>query len=258
MNAMTIQSLAELVPAAFAEKPKQNVSDNYTFLSTKTIITELEQVGWLPVHANQVKARKAENQVNVRHVIRFRENVPANDDFMPEILIVNSHNRSSTLQVHYGMYRLVCANGLVLGKKLAEPKCFRHQHYQIGDILEAVDTVRRQASQWNSAVEQMRQVDARPFKQQFVRDAIEMFYDSTNKVWDWKKMAEPQRDADKEENLWCLFNIVQERLIRGGSSYQLTTKKGRIQDRTTRAIRSADHQLSINQKLFDLAIDYMG
>ena len=59
----------------------------------------------------------------------------------------------------------------------------------------------------------------------------------------------PRRDADKPNNLWCVFNRVQEAILTGGS--MLVDARGRI--RNSKPIRNLDKGLKLNQELWSLA-----
>ncbi|MFN9943415.1 MAG: DUF932 domain-containing protein, partial [bacterium] len=58
----------------------------------------------------------------------------------------------------------------------------------------------------------------------------------------------PLRDGDTESNLWTTFNVVQEKLIRGG----FVKEQGR-NVRTVKPITSLNMDTIINQKLWELA-----
>ena len=59
----------------------------------------------------------------------------------------------------------------------------------------------------------------------------------------------PRRDADRPNNLWTVFNRVQEAIITGGSL--LVDARGRM--RSSKPIRSLDKGLKLNQELWQLA-----
>jgi hypothetical protein len=62
----------------------------------------------------------------------------------------------------------------------------------------------------------------------------------------------PLRDGDEDDNLWNTFNIVQEKLIRGGFIKQ----QGR-NVRTVKGIQSLNMDNMINTKLWELAETYV-
>jgi hypothetical protein len=62
-------------------------------------------------------------------------------------------------------------------------------------------------------------------------------------------ILEPTRDEDKGNDLWKVFNVVQEKITQGGFSAALIGAKVR----KVRKIKSFEKDLKINQDLFKLA-----
>ena len=62
-------------------------------------------------------------------------------------------------------------------------------------------------------------------------------------------MIEPTRPEDKGTDLWSVFNVVQEKMIRGGVSY--SSPKGKV--RSAREINNIVASNSINTKLWEAA-----
>ena len=61
-------------------------------------------------------------------------------------------------------------------------------------------------------------------------------------------------DTIKGNDLWSVFNVVQEKLVRGGFKY--TLREGRRTNRTARRISNFIQDIRINEQLFDLAKSY--
>jgi len=70
-------------------------------------------------------------------------------------------------------------------------------------------------------------------------------------------MLRPERYEDKGQDIWSMFNIAQEKLIRGGarilSHTETTARRGYPTIRKARAIQSLPETVRINRKLWDLA-----
>ena len=62
-------------------------------------------------------------------------------------------------------------------------------------------------------------------------------------------ILEPTRDEDKGNDLWKVFNIVQEKVTQGGFSAALRGAKVR----KVRKIKSFEKDLKVNKELFQLA-----
>ena len=65
-------------------------------------------------------------------------------------------------------------------------------------------------------------------------------------------MLQPNREEDLGNSLWNTFNVLQEKLLKGGLVYQLP--QGRQQ--TVRALTNIDEQVRVNKGLWELAETY--
>ena len=62
-------------------------------------------------------------------------------------------------------------------------------------------------------------------------------------------ILDPKRDEDKGDDLWRVFNVVQEKITQGDFHAALTGAKVR----KVRKIKSFEKDIKVNQKLFKLA-----
>lgn len=65
-----------------------------------------------------------------KHMVRLRREGHINGKKIPEIILLNSHDRSSGYQMLPGIFRYVCTNGMVCGNNCGEI----HVPYK-GDII---------------------------------------------------------------------------------------------------------------------------
>jgi hypothetical protein len=68
---------------------------------------------------------------------------------------------------------------------------------------------------------------------------------------DAKELLKPTRKEDEGKDLWSIFNVIQEKLIDGGFSYNAGTKT-----RKARRIKNFNQDLKVNQDLFELALEF--
>ncbi len=47
---------------------------------------------------------------------------PGDDSFIPQIVVRNSYDKSTTLDITYGAFRMVCSNGVMIGQTVQETK----------------------------------------------------------------------------------------------------------------------------------------
>ena len=66
------------------------------------------------------------------------------------------------------------------------------------------------------------------------------------------KLLEPTRDEDKGKDLWSVFNVIQEKFVRGGLKYQ--SKKGRTT--SMKELKNFYNINKVNTTLWELAETY--
>ena len=66
-------------------------------------------------------------------------------------------------------------------------------------------------------------------------------------------ILEPVRDEDNSDDLWTVFNICQEKMIKGG--FQSTGKNDKV--RKQRKITSIKKDVEYNQRLWEIATRFM-
>jgi hypothetical protein len=78
----------------------------------------MQENGWLPVRAEQQSVRTEARRGFQKHLIRFAraEHLGSweKNPVRPEVVLLNSHDKSSAYQLHCGLFRLVCTNGMVV------------------------------------------------------------------------------------------------------------------------------------------------
>ncbi|MAO19816.1 MAG: hypothetical protein CMJ25_03595 [Phycisphaerae bacterium] len=89
----------------------------------------------------------------------------------------------------------------------------------------------------------------------FAKKALETRFDKKQvkriKV-DLKELLSPTRKEDMGNDVWSVFNVVQEKLIHGGFDYISGTKV-----RKARKVKNFKQDQKINKELFDLALEYV-
>ena len=109
-----------VVPSIFADAPHGSRSDRYAYIPTSTVLTKLRQEGFEPFMVCQTRVRNEDRREYTKHLIRLRHASQINGDEANEIILLNSHDGTSSYQMLAGMFRFVCRNGLVCGDTTAD------------------------------------------------------------------------------------------------------------------------------------------
>ena len=254
-TSLSTQELKKLVPSAFATTHSQRVSNKYTFISTTTVLDDMNKLGWEPFNASQRKSRKSEDAMFTKHMIRLRNSdVGKIGDSIPEVVLTNSHDGRNAFTLHAGLFRMVCSNGLVIADTTFEQVKIKHQWYNFEEIrkimdnmLEVVPKVISQVNQLNSVIlDETQQID-------FAEKALLTRYPNGNKVLNLDDLLSPIRKDDRGDELWKVFNVVQEKLIKGGLVFN--DKKEKMQK--LRPIINIDRRIDVNKKLWELTEAYV-
>lgn len=258
-NAMIMES----APSVFANAPRDDVSDRYGFIPTCQVVDALRDEGWLPVDATQKNVRKKGTEEFTKHLVRFRR--LGNDilvgDSAVELLLTNSHDRSSGFILHAGMFRMACANGIVIADNTFEKVSIRHNKNAPGQVIEGSYEVIDEVPTIANAVENMREVQLLESERQvFAETAFRYAFgdDEEGKIVTTPEniraqLLRPQRQADTGTDLWSTFNVVQEHLLKGGVNTLRRGTNGLRRNRT-RAVKSINKDIKLNKALWEMAI----
>ena len=251
-DGLSIDNLRQNVPAVFAAAAHESLSQKYTFIPTDRVLTGLMSAGFVPVEARQARSRKG-SPAHARHVVRLRRRFEtvALRDSVPEVVFLNSHDGTSAYQLRLGLFRAVCTNGLIVSVGAFPAYCVAHR----GDVVDQVVTAALEASErfeaLASRVERMelRRLD-RDQQIGFAGKALALRFPELDKAgMQPSRLLECRREGDTSDNLWTVFNRVQENLLGGGLIRR--TETGRLS--RTRRITSIREDVRLNGRLWDLA-----
>lgn len=244
---MTIQDLKNSTPAVFTTEKSPKLSDRYMMVPTIDVVSKFMDAGWEVSKANQVGS----GQYN-RHMVRMRNAVlPKVGDSIVEAIITNSHDGTTKLEVGAGLFRLVCSNGLVVPQQELISLNQRHMKISMDEVNEITETFIKSTPIIERSVNRMMEVKLdMDQKIDFATKAIGIRWKNTEDIstLTLETIVNPLRNGDVESNLWTTFNVVQEKLIRGG----FVKEQGR-KTRVVKPITSLTMDTMINKKLWELA-----
>ena len=262
---ITKSQLREICPLAFASEPTNpDVSKKYLFVNTETVIDDLGKLGWLPVQAAQRKSR-GNGTIFSKHMVSFQNpdikiTGKDGDDSFPRIIMTNSHDGMQAFKFSVGIFRLVCSNGLVVADEQFSDFKIKHKGYTFAELRDVVTTAVKDLP---NKVEVLNEMKSRILTQEeknklaldamLVRAGIEIGSKKAKKfVYDEETIEdilEPKRKEDEGDDLWRVFNVVQEKITQGEFSAALKGAKVR----KVRKIKSFEKDLKVNKDLFQLA-----
>ena len=254
-SALEDDALRQQAPSIFAAGPMAGVSDRYTFVPTARIITGLRALDWVPVAVEEQRIRSEARRGFQKHLLRFRraEQMQTLDEWNVELVLVNSHDAGCAYQLHAGLYRRICSNGLVIPDGQFETIRFRHAGLEADAVVQASFRLIDYMPRVSGLVERFkgRVLDERE-QRQFAEAAVLLRYPSLAAApVDPLTLLQVRRAEDAGASLWQAMNRAQESLVRGGVSDHRRDQRGQL--RSVRALRGIDSKVSLNQALWGLA-----
>ena len=132
---LTDDELMQFVPSVFSGDKHESRSERYTYIPTINIINKLRDEGFQPFFACQSRVRDLGRREYSKHMLRLRREGHINGKEVPEIILLNSHDGSSSYQMIPGIFRFVCTNGLVCGNNFGEIRV-PHKGDIVGQVIE--------------------------------------------------------------------------------------------------------------------------
>lgn len=239
-----------------------NVSDRYTAVKTSEVLFRLTSSGFNVTKTVLTTPRDKTKEGFQKHMIRLSHNdmqLRGVGDSRPEIVIVNSHDASTSIKMLIGIYRLVCANGLIVGQTFGGVS-IRH----VGDVwskidsgLEHIKTRLPEVAESIQAFQGIQLTESQRFE--LAREAVKLIVPQNATNVNLSSALRVKRSEDSSQDLWTVFNRLQESALGGGVKYQTEVKNDNVIDiknNTTRRIKSIDRQVEVNQGLWDLVTEY--
>lgn len=263
--------IRRICPMALHTTPTNpGVSDKYIQANTMTVVEDLAKLGWFPVQAKQCRNKKNSAGIRSFHMLAFQnpdvkitktlDNGEKIVDTYPRIILTNSHDGFNSFKFMVGLFRIVCSNGLVVCNNQMVDMSIRHINYDFEELRKIVASAIEQVPGIVNTMNEMRtimltdeQKTALATEVVKIRKGVE---DDENYIVDAEVVEDiltPVRNEDNGNDLWTIFNICQEKMIKGGFGFRGATNKLRKQ----RGITSIKKDMDFNQRLWQTASQYL-
>lgn len=246
---LTHEELMQYTPGVFGEDKHASRSDRYSYIPTITLLENLQREGFEPFFACQSRVRDPDRREHTKHLLRLRRTGQITSQQVPEIILLNSHDGSSSYQMLPGLFRAICTNGLVCGQSFGE---IRVPHR--GNVVEKVIEGAYEVLNVFDRVEEKRDAMQSlllptPAQQAFAKAALTYRFGEEHQPVTASQILTPRRYEDRQNDLWSVFNRCQENLLKGGLPGR--TAKGKRSH--TRAVKGIDGDVRLNRALWMMA-----
>lgn len=247
------QQLERRAPSIFSEEAHSERSQKYNFISTQRVLDIFEREGWVPVDASEQHVRKASKRGFQRHCIRLRnfDKQLVVGDSAVEIVLVNSHDGSCAYQLHSGLFRLVCGNGLIVSDSVFNTCRIRHQVQSDQDFIDVSYKVIEDVPKLTEEVASFKNVELNlPQQIQLAKNASSIRWDETKFTASIEDLLRTRTYDDRgKQDLYTVFNILQQNIING--YVRGRNEKGYF--RRSPKVKSIKETIRINKALWELS-----
>src|SRR6201984_1740276 len=132
---------AVLLPVFSLPNPSTAFRKGTVFFLLLPFSTGCATNGWVPVRAQEQSIRTEARRGFQKHVVRFArlEHLQSweKNQVRPGVVLVTSHDKSSADQLHCGLFRLVCPNGMVVSDGTFQRISIKHSGFNPDSVIEA-------------------------------------------------------------------------------------------------------------------------
>jgi hypothetical protein len=253
-SVLTNEDIVKCASAAGATQPHQDVSDKYSFVPTLQAVALLRSDGWLPVSARQSATRNDDRRGFQKHTIRFmKDGLVFSDQERVDLLMVNSHDRGCAFHLMASVWRKICGNGLMVSTDLVN---FSHKHinFDADAFVNSAKLIAGHAGKVAGQVETYKAIELEPNEKGiYAAAAHQLVYEDPDEApIRPEQLLQERRYDDRGDDLWTVYNVLQENILKGGIRGRKRGANNRIRRVTTRAVKSIDRDVRLNKALWTL------
>ena len=269
-TALTLDQVRNIAPSIFAEDKHGSRSSRYTHVPTMEVLERVMREGFQPFSIMQGGSRDESKRGFTKHVIRLRhestqalvaERMAQGGGFLkdgptfPEIVLLNSHDGSSSYRMSAGLFRLACSNGLIVSAGTVEDVIVPHKGDIAAHVVDGCIQILGKLPTVQESVDTMKALTLSEDEQRaFASAALIARYGEDEAPIKPENLLTVRREADRAPSLWNTLNRTQEAIIRGGVGYVQRDDRGfMVARRRTRPINGIDQNTNVNRALWALA-----
>lgn len=264
MLATQFLSDAQLVaqaPSVFATAAHDSRSSRYAHIPTSKVVDGLRAEGFAPVKVQVSRVRDGARAGFEKHMIRFRrvDSAVQLNGVHPEVVLINSHDGSTSYKLAAGLFRLVCSNGLVVPQGELDEVRIKHTGKSIvDDVIQGSYRILAESKLGIETAARWGQIQLSEGEQTALAIGAHhaRFADAAGNVEtpiEPNQLLRARRTDDRKNDLWTVFNRVQENVIKGGLHAVARDRDGHRRRVTTREVKGIDGNLNLNKAIWKMA-----
>ena len=229
------------------------MSDRYTLAKTQDIIDMIEPHGFVVDGVQKAYTKKKENEGFQKHLVTMKNLHYKTNEGVPTVLIKNSYNGSTGINIMTGYIRFACSNGLIIGSGIESLNMRHKQDWKqpIHQFLEEYGKRVEVLEQERNYLQMRRPSDIS--LRRFLQEAGKLRY-SLNDIMDVNELNLIRRVEDRSIDMWTTYNRVQENLISGNFTRRIK-HEGKENWSEARVLTNIDELTRVNKELYQLALE---
>lgn len=236
-NSSTTPVVKEYTVNAYTKTAHERVTDKYVHVDSTRVYEKLKTLGFSVVSSNSTV--RAKSKEHGRHITMFEHPTTKIGDSRLRVIVDNSHDGSRSVTIRVGLFRMACANGLVIGSDVIKPYRIRH----VGNVEDRIEKIDEYIAASMATI-------------QTIQDRMTNILLNTDQTVELYRNAwilrfgsdegfsigffNSKRTQDDGNSTWMVYNRIQETLMQGGLK------------KRSRAIKSATRDVDFNNDLFNL------
>jgi hypothetical protein len=227
----------------------QRIKSNQFQIETLDAVSDLQKYGWEISGAREVRDKRSRKVSN--HLIKLDhpdfqiKNKSGNSEAVASMRLYNSCDGSSPLEMDFGVFRQICSNGMIANTSYSNHKV---QHTEKGNskVHEILMDANIQANLVIDEFNKLKTVELDHIKAiQLASDAARIRFGNISN-FDVNQLLEPVRVEDTDNDVWTVFNRIQENLTQSNRLYNRDGSK-------ISGVSSVNEDTRINKALFEKA-----
>jgi hypothetical protein len=221
INTLSLEQAIEKCPAIVATEPSARASSKYSFIRTADILEKAIDKGWIIQDVRQAgPSETAQHSVTLFHKSQLAD-VGVAEGF-PQMRLINSHDLTKRFNYILGFWREVCSNGLIAATGLCSHLNSVHRFKDDSrlNLMKAMDSGLSDFAKISEAITTFKQrtlsleeKNALARYAHYIRFRYRM---AQPKKFNTDLTLAPRRNVDKKDDLWTVFNVIQENMTHGG------------------------------------------
>jgi hypothetical protein len=266
---LSMEEIAELAPSATATAAHESRSERYCYIPTSTVIEGMQKAGFEAYAATQSSCRDEGRRDFTKHMIRFRREedmarAAVVGELVPEIVMVNGHDGTTRYKLNAGVFRFACANGLLVADSTLASISVMHRGDVVAEVIQASLRIAEQSGTVLETIKQWKSIQLSYDEQvAFATSAHRLRFESSEgkiaTAIQPTQLLNVRRMQDNRDDLWSVFNRIQENVIKGGlrgrTASSNTAEHGYVRGRrmSTREVTGIGQDVKLNRALWTRA-----